>query len=146
MRLIRRIARGASVAEADVQKAVRPECDVAPVMIGEGLSDPEDDLFGSFVKLTGLRIEGQAGYDRFVIRVGVREVHVGDVRIRRMKRHPEQPLFPSESHVGVHVRKCSGQIVPGAEIPDHPGLFHHVPRILPAGRLQKDHRSKDFEK
>ena len=106
-----RIAGGAAVTEADVQLAVRPEDDVAAVVVRVGLFDEQQLALGRGIGVIGIVGACRELDDaRVALRIG--EVHVDASRVCEVgvEREAEEPLLrpPGDATAEVEKRRRRG--------------------------------------
>ncbi len=118
-----RVAAAAAVAEGDVEVTIRPEHDVAAIVVGVGLVDGQDDALA-----IGVRLVGVAGrhaplrHDRGAIGVGVVGVEARVARIARMEGEAQQALLPAVAHLRANVEeRARGPLAAGND-PDRTAL------------------------
>lgn len=133
--VVERVIAGAAVAETDIQVTVRPERDVAAVMIVKRLVQTENVFPAGGIQgsIRRLRVTGDIrhhGYLTAVTGFSKRQKHLPVVLIFGMERHAQQARF----HIAVHYRRqinidvLGGGIVVGCIYPiQRPGLLQYVP-------------------
>jgi hypothetical protein len=92
-----RISRASTVAQADVEIAVRPERELSAVVVGVGLVHEEDFALRarSAIGVGRDEVLGHAGVSR---PVGVIDVELAVRRVLRMERESQKPLLAPTAH------------------------------------------------
>jgi hypothetical protein len=142
-----RVAAGPAVAEADVQKTIRTESDVAAVVILERLVDTNDVLAATGVQREPVVRALEASDHRHHRRsFGERNVRLAIRRPARMERHPEQSALRVRVHGQRQKRARSTRARRVREHADARGsaraaaLLEHEPTRVVAWRLQQSER------
>lgn len=111
LRVVVRIAAATTVADADVQKAVRPERHVAAVVVGQRMRHREHLPPASRIGNVCIRGAAQelGHHDRAVGLARVVHVEPAVRAIARMKRKPEEPALASRQDLRGYVQERRGE-------------------------------------
>ena len=113
----------AAVAHADVEQAVRPELQLAAVVIGVRLLD-EEELPGARGDRPAVA-RSELDHARVAVPIGVVDVEAVVLRIRGTERDGEQPALAAARDARADVEERPGD-APADEVPDAPGLLDDV--------------------
>ena len=105
------IAARPSVAQPDVQVAVRAEGQRAAVVVRKRLADLQNDQLAARVRLIGVPdADREARYDGAAwARRAVVDEEVAVARVQRIERQPQQPLLGFKGHLAPDVQKDGGR-------------------------------------
>lgn len=88
---------GAAVSHPNIKVAVRPELELAPVVVGERLRDVEEDCRRGRVDHVWVRGNRVAGDHRVSVEIGVVDVNETVRNIVRVENDAQQPALASGS-------------------------------------------------
>src|SRR6266566_15685 len=101
-----------TVAEADVEETIRPESELAAIVIVEGLVDDQEGAFAGSIRLvsirSGDRVLGEHRPELLADTLGVIDEEAAIRAEAGMKCQPEQPFFSTRFDFGTNVEKRRG--------------------------------------
>ena len=139
------VVRASPIAEADVQVPVRPENEMAPVVVAVRLRDDQDlSLAGSVGPVRVAGVDREPRYDGAPgVRGRVVDVEVAVRLVRRVEGQPEQPLLVApvaDPFPDVHERADLRGVRPVFEEDDLARLQHHEQPVVGLRRVgEVDH-------
>src|SRR5436190_15822728 len=138
LRAVAGVAGGAPVTHADVQAAVRPELQLAAVMVPVRLLHEQQPARARDDRLAVPRAELDDA--RVAVQVGVVDVEAMVLLVARAERHREQPTFAPARDARADVEERPGD-APADEVPDAARLLDDVEAVR-LGRRRRDVRRR----